>query len=211
MDIDHLRNHFTSTGFTKADLSNDPLEQFAIWFKQAVDIRLFEVNAMNLATVDQNGQPSIRAVLLKSYDERGFVFYTNYNSRKAKAIENNPKVALQFLWASLERQIRIEGLAEKTSIEESTRYFDSRPRDSRIGAWSSEQSKIIPSRSYLDEEFIKNFKKFDNQLIPLPPFWGGYRVKPISYEFWQGRHNRLSDRMLYIKEDGKWVKKRLSP
>lgn len=211
MNIDHLRRQYSMTGFSKADLLNDPLQQFDLWFKQAIDAQIMEVNTMNLATTGINGQPTIRAVLLKSYDERGFVFYTNYESQKAEAIEENPKVSLQFLWIPLERQIRIEGLAEKTSVKESENYFSSRPRDSQISAWTSNQSSIIESRQYLEDQFEKYSEKFNEKTIPLPPFWGGYRIKASSYEFWQGRSNRLHDRVLYIKKDGEWVKNRLAP
>ncbi len=211
MNIDHLRHKYGITGFTKADLLEDPLQQFDLWFKEAVDAQIIEVNTMNLATSGNDGQPAIRAVLLKSYDERGFVFYTNYESRKAKAIEENPKVAVQFLWVSLGRQIRIEGMAKKISTQESEDYFKSRPRDSQISAWASHQSDIVSSRKQLEDEFLKYSEKFHGKPIPLPPFWGGYRIKASSYEFWQGQSNRLHDRVLYKVKDKKWVKNRLAP
>lgn len=211
MNIEHLRHQYSTTGFSKADLFNDPLQQFDLWFKQAIDAQLMEVNSMNLATTDIDGQPTIRAVLLKSYDEHGFVFYTNYESSKAKSIEENPKVALQFLWIPLDRQIRIQGIAEKTSLKESEDYFSTRPRDSQISAWASKQSASIQSRKYLEDQFLKFSEKFKDKPVPLPPFWGGYRIKPLSYEFWQGRSNRLHDRILYTKLNGEWVKNRLSP
>lgn len=211
MNIDHLKHKYSEIGLEKAELDDDPLQQFDIWFKEAINAQIIEVNAMNLATVKNNGQPTLRAVLLKSYDQRGFVFFTNYASKKANDIEKNPQVALQFLWLSLDRQLRIEGSAEKTSIQESQAYFATRHRENQLSAWASAQSRIVPSRKYLDEEFEKMSKNFEGKPVPLPPFWGGYRVKPALYEFWQGRGNRLSDRILYTIEDGKWVKNRLAP
>lgn len=211
MNIDHLRHQYATTGFKKADLLDDPLQQFDLWFKQAIDAQIIEVNTINLATAGKDGQPTVRAVLLKDYDERGFVFYTNYESRKARAIEENPKVSFQILWVPLSRQIRIEGIAEKTSIQESETYFNTRPRDSQISAWASHQSGIIKSRKQLEDDFFKYSEKFHGKPVPLPPFWGGYRIKPSSFEFWQGRPNRLHDRMLYILKDGKWTKNRLAP
>lgn len=211
MNIDHLRYKYETAGLRKADLLENPLQQFGLWFKQAVDAQIIEANTMNLATAGNDDQSTVRAVLLKSYDERGFVFYTNYESRKAKAIGENPKVSLQFLWVPLNRQIRIEGIAEKTSIQESEDYFRSRPRDSQISAWTSHQSAIVSSRKQLEDEFLKYGEKFQGKPIPLPPFWGGYRIIPSSYEFWQGRPNRLHDRILYAIENGKWIKNRLSP
>lgn len=211
MDIDHLKHRYSEKGITKAELSENPFEQFDIWFREAVAAEIEEVNAMNLATVGKDGQPSVRSVLLKSYDERGFVFYTNYNSRKAKNMEENPRVAVQFLWIKLDRQLRIEGIVEKTSVEESEEYFKQRSRESQIGAWASAQSSMIQSRKYLDGEVEKIFKTFEGKTVSLPPFWGGYRIKPITFEFWQGRGNRLSDRILYIKEGKFWTKNRLAP
>lgn len=211
MDINHLKHHYSEKGFRKAELNDNPFEQFDIWFKEAIAAEIKELNAMNLATVGSDKQPSLRAVLLKGYDENGFVFFTNYKSRKAKNIEENPKVALQFLWIQLDRQIRIEGLAEKTSKKESEEYFKKRLRESQLGAWASPQSDIISTREYLDLEVEKIDKKFQGKDITLPPFWGGYRVKPTSFEFWQGRANRLSDRMLYSKKEEVWIKNRLGP
>lgn len=211
MKIDHLQHHYSKKGITKAELSENPFEQFDIWFKEAIVAEIEEVNAMNLATVGKDGQPSIRSVLLKSYDESGFVFFTNYKSRKAKNLEENPKVAVQFLWIKLDRQLRIEGTVEKTSIRESEEYFKQRSRESQLGAWASAQSSIIPSRKYLDEEVEKISKTFEGKLASLPPFWGGYRIKPSTFEFWQGRGDRLSDRILYVKQNEVWVKNRLAP
>lgn len=211
MNIDHLRHHYSEHGLRKGELSDNPFEQFDIWFKEAIAAEIDEVNAMNIATVGKDNQPTVRSVLLKAYNEQGFVFYTNYESRKAKEIEENPKVALQFLWLKLDRQLRIEGIAEKISKKESEEYFETRPRESQLGAWASAQSDVIASRKDLDEAVEKFSKKFEGKPVSLPPFWGGYRVKPTTFEFWQGRGNRLSDRILYIKEAGLWIKKRLSP
>lgn len=211
MNIEHLRHHYSERGFKKAELSDNPFEQFDIWFKEAIAAEIEEVNAMNLATVGVDGQPTVRAVLLKSYDKNGFVFYTNYESRKAKNIAENPKVALQFLWLRLDRQLRVEGIAEKISTKESEEYFKTRSRESQLGAWASAQSRIIESRRSLDEEFEKMIKKFEGKSVSLPPYWGGYRVRPMIFEFWQGRGNRLSDRMLYTKKEEVWIKKRLAP
>lgn len=211
MDINHLKHQYSEKGFRKSDLSDNPFEQFDIWFKEAITAEIEELNAMNLATVGKNGQPSVRAVLLKSYDERGFVFFTNYNSRKARDIEDNPKVAVQFLWLKLDRQVRIEGVVEKTSHSESVAYFKTRMRENQLGAWASSQSDIIDSRKTLDLEVEKIDKQFEGQEVPLPPFWGGYRIKPGCFEFWQGRGNRLSDRFLYSYKEGFWIKNRLAP
>lgn len=211
MNINHLKHHYSEKGLKKADLSDNPFDQFDIWFNEAIAAEILEPNAMNLATVGKDGQPSVRAVLLKAYDPNGFVFFTNYKSRKAKNIEENPKVALQFLWLKLDRQLRIEGIAQKISTKESEDYFKTRSRESQIGAWASPQSDIIYSRKDLDLETEKIAEKFKDKEVTLPPFWGGYRVIPNSLEFWQGRGNRLSDRVLYTKKESIWVKVRLGP
>jgi len=211
MNIDYLRHNYSDRGLSKKELSDNPFEQFDIWFNEAIAARIEEPNSMNLATVSKDGQPSVRAVLLKSYDEHGFVFYTNYESRKAKNIEDNPKVALQFLWITLGRQLRIEGKAEKISTKESKEYFKTRSRESQLGAWASAQSRIINSREDLEKELERVEQNFKDQEVILPSFWGGYRVKPISFEFWQGRSDRLSDRVLYTQREKIWIKNRLAP
>ncbi len=200
MDITHLRQDYCKAGLNRKDLESHPFNQFDKWFKQAQKAQIMEPNAMSLTTVSDNGCPNSRVVLLKKYDEQGFVFFTNYDSQKAKDISHNPQVALLFAWLGLERQIRINGRTEKISVEESYQYFSSRPRGSQIGAWSSPQSEIINSRDTLRSHREKIIKKFDNQDIPLPPNWGGYRVIPHTFEFWQGRTSRLHDRFTYKRD-----------
>ncbi len=212
MDLSTLREEYTRHGLTKKDLDTDPFKQFEKWFQQATDAELPEPNAMSLATASAKGEPSIRTVLLKYFDEKGFVFFTNYESRKAQQIEENPNVALLFLWLPLERQIKIQGTAAKISTAESFDYFTSRPRGSQLGAWCSAQSSVISSRKLLEMKFEELKYKFQHGEIPLPSFWGGYRVKPTRFEFWQGRPNRLHDRFSYTLNDEKnWEIHRLSP
>ena len=190
----------------------NPFKQFELWFRQAFDAKLVEPNAMSLTTVSLDGQPSIRTVLLKEYDESGFVFYTNYESTKARQITENSKVALLFPWLALERQLIIQGTAEKVSAAQSLKYFLSRPRGSQLGAWVSQQSGTISSRSVLEGKLQKIKDKFANGEIPLPGFWGGFRVVPHKLEFWQGRANRLHDRLSYdLDETGDWAISRKSP
>jgi pyridoxamine 5'-phosphate oxidase len=186
------------------------VEQFGRWFTEARAADVAEPNAMTLATVDPSGAPSARIVLLKSFDARGFAFYTNYDSRKGRELADNPHAALQFHWVELERVVRIEGRVEKTSEEESEAYFRSRPLDSRIGAWASPQSQVISSRAVL----VANAAKYGAQFAlnpPKPPHWGGYRLVPDTWEFWQGRKSRLHDRLRYRLADGRWVRERLAP
>jgi len=178
---------------------------------EAISSNLLEPNAMILATANKDGAPSARTVLLKGFDERGFVFYTNYESAKAKNLSENPIASLLFFWAELERQARIEGKVEQVSKADSEEYFRSRPRESQLGAWASKQSSVIASREVLEKKFEEMRKKFEGKEIPLPPFWGGYRVIPQSIEFWQGRESRLHDRICYSFENGKWKIERLSP
>ena len=211
MDIGHFRREYLKSGLEQGDLLADPVEQFSLWFNQAKDTDIPDPNAMVLATVSGDGQPSQRTVLLKYYDARGFVFFTNQKSRKAREIEENPKVNLHFIWLELERQISIAGIASPITPAESARYFMTRPRDSQIAAWVSNQSSRISSRQFLLQAFQEMKRKFANGDIPLPSFWGGYRVNPTSIEFWQGRENRLHDRFLYTSSAGTWEVERLAP
>ena len=211
--LHEYRKEYSQGGLSIAEVLPDPLEQFNLWFDQAVMAELPEPNAMTLATADLEGNVSARIVLLKEVDSKGFVFYSNYTSKKAKDIEENPKVSLVFLWLELERQVRIEGFTEKVSEKESDEYFISRPRESQLGAWVSEQSTEIPGRDVLVENFRKIKNKFKDKSIPRPDFWGGYRVIPEMVEFWQGRPGRLHDRIRYIKSEDKntWKRIRLAP
>jgi pyridoxamine 5'-phosphate oxidase len=212
VDASSLRQEYTSAGLDKADVDPDPIVQFHEWFENAVDADLHEPNAMILATAAEDGRPSARTVLLKGYDERGFVFYTNYEGRKADEIEVNPMCALLFYWGELERQIRIEGRASRLSSEESDAYFAGRPRGSRLGAWASEQSRPVEDRSILEERVRALEAEYEGREIPRPPFWGGYRVEPDTIEFWQGRESRLHDRLVYYhRSGGRWKIVRLQP
>ena len=201
--------------YERAELSEDashadPLAQFAQWLQEAIAAQVPEPNAMTLATVGHDLRPSTRVVLIKGYDARGIVWYTNYDSRKGQELAGNPYAALQFHWVELERVVRIEGRVEKTSAEESDAYFASRPLDSRIGAWASPQSQVIAGRSVL----VANAAKYGAQFMlkpPRPPHWGGYRLKPDQWEFWQGRKSRLHDRLRYRLDGGEWVRERLAP
>jgi pyridoxamine 5'-phosphate oxidase len=192
-------------------MNADPVAQFSTWFTQATDVGLHEPNAMTLATVDETGMPYQRTVLLKYYDGGGFVFFTNYASRKARQMELNPRVSLLFPWITLERQVIIQGTVEKISSAESLKYFVSRPRESQIGAWVSNQSEVITSRKFLMQKLAEIKEKFSHGEIPLPSFWGGYRVVPQTIEFWQGGPARLHDRFLYRKDNSTWAIDRLSP
>ncbi len=218
MRTDHLdinpearRNALMDRGLAHSELDPDPIRQFQKWYELAISTALPEPNAMSLATVATNGQPSLRTVLLKLYDERGFVFFTNYESRKSQEIGQNPQVALLFPWVALARQVQIRGRAERISTAESLAYFLSRPRGSQIGAWSSPQSQVIRSRSLLESKVAEMKRKFAEGEIPLPDFWGGYRVVPDLIEFWQGRESRLHDRFCYRRESDGWQIDRLAP
>jgi len=211
-NVADLRREYTTRGLHKEDLLPSPFEQFRKWFKEAQDAELLEPNAMSLATAGVNGRVTARTVLLKAFDERGFVFFTNYESAKAKQLAENPQAALLFPWLALERQVTISGPVERISTAESLAYFASRPFGSRLGAWISQQSKVIPSRKLLEMKFEEMRKKFANGEVPLPSFWGGYRVVPETIEFWQGAASRLHDRFQYSKNvNGEWVIERLSP
>jgi pyridoxamine 5'-phosphate oxidase len=211
MDVSSLRQEYTNAGLHEADVDQDPILQFHAWFENAIDADLHEPNAMILATATRDGGPSARTVLLKGYDERGFVFYTNYEGRKADDLEANPACALLFYWGELARQVRIEGQAVRLSEEESDAYFASRPRGSRLGAWASEQSSPVENRSVLEERVRALETEYEGREIPRPPFWGGYRVLPETVEFWQGRENRLHDRLVYKRSGEGWKIVRLQP
>lgn len=206
-----LRREYSSHSLNENDVERDPFVQFQRWLQEAITAELLEPNAMALATSTPSGKPSARIVLLKGFDERGLVFFTNYASRKAEELKENPHAALLFFWAGLERQVRIEGIVEKITHTESEEYFATRPLESRIGAWASKQSAVIESRAALQEKFDELRAHFANQEIPLPPFWGGFRLAPLMFEFWQGRENRLHDRIRYNKQDSRWIIERLSP
>jgi len=211
MDLAAFRKEYSSRGLRREELNPDPVAQFSQWFEQATELEVHEPNAMTLATVDATGMPYQRTVLLKYYDQHGFVFFTNYGSRKAAQIAANPKVSLLLPWITLERQVIIQGHAEKISTAESLRYFASRPRESQIGAWVSNQSEVITSRKFLMQKLAEIRDKFTHGEIPLPSFWGGYRVVPEAIEFWQGGPARLHDRFLYQKKGAGWEIERLSP
>ncbi len=212
MNIQGLRKNYDNPVLSRDMLAADPFDQFERWFNEACSAELSEPNAMTLATVSPDGQPSLRTVLLKFFDRQGFVFFTNYSSRKAHEIEGNPQVALLFPWVKLARQVAVTGIAEKVSATESARYFASRPRESQMGAWISKQSSVLTSRQMLMMEFDKIKTKFLKGEIPLPDFWGGYRVRPKTVEFWQGQTSRLHDRFVYTPtDDGLWSIQRLAP
>lgn len=211
MDLADFRKEYSDRGLHRADLDDDPIGQFAAWFRQATELGVHEPNAGTLATVDTEGMSYQRTVLLKYFDAEGFVFFTNYGSRKARQISANPRVSILFPWITLERQVIIQGNAEKISTAESLRYFSSRPRDSQIGAWVSNQSEVITSRKFLLQKLAEIRDKFQHGEIPLPSFWGGYRIRPVNIEFWQGGPARLHDRFLYSRASGNWEIERLSP
>ena len=213
MDIGHFRQEYSLEGLRRKQLNSDPFKQFELWFQQACSANLPEPNAMSLATVSATGEPSQRIVLLKYFDRQGFVFFTNYESKKARQIEANTQVSLLFFWIALERQVQIAGNATKISTAESLKYFTTRPRGSQIGAWCSQQSTVISSRQMLEMKFDEIKRKFHNKEIPIPSAWGGYRVVPHSFEFWQGRQNRLHDRFLYsrLNAESAWEIQRLAP
>ena len=205
-----LRKSYEREKLEEADVAQDPLEQFTRWMQQAIDAQIPEPNAMTLATVSAENRPSTRPVLIKGCDERGIVWYTNYESRKARQISKNPWASLQFHWVELERVVRIEGKVEKVSPEESEAYYRSRPLDSRIAAWASPQSEVIADRKALEKR-VEEFNQKFGENPPLPPNWGGLRLVPERWEFWQGRKNRLHDRIVYRREKGNWIRERLAP
>jgi pyridoxamine 5'-phosphate oxidase len=209
-EIQELRRQYSKGSLSVKNVSKDPFKQFEKWFAEVLTSGFLEPNAMTVATSTPQGKPSARVVLLKGIDQDGFIFYTNYKSRKGKELEENPYASLLFYWDKLERQIRIDGKVEKVTEKESTEYFDTRPYKSRIGAWASKQSSVIDDRSVIVKEFLKYMVKFRTH-VPLPPVWGGYRVLPESFEFWQGRPNRLHDRIRYTKQKKAWKIERLAP
>lgn len=213
MDIGHVRHDFDShPPLLEENLADDPLQQFERWFKEALDSGIAEPNAFVLATVGACGMPSQRTVLLKYFDEHGFVFYTNYGSRKAQEMAGNAQVSMLFPWLALQRQVKIQGRVEKVSREQTLRYFLSRPRDSQLGAWTSVQSRVIDSRAMLLNQWAKMKEKFARGEVPLPDFWGGYRIVPTLFEFWQGQPSRLHDRFEYTpSDDNAWQRARLAP
>ena len=213
MNLAELRRSYALESLLESDVRPHPFEQFRYWFNEALNSSLPEPNAMTLATATAQGHPSARTVLLKGLDERGFVFYTNYESRKGEDLDENPQAALLFTWLELERQIRIEGRVEKVSAAEAEAYFVSRPRGSQIGAWASPQSRVIPDREFLEQKVVEAEASFaGKETLPLPPYWGGYRVIPTEIEFWQGRENRLHDRIVYVLQaEGNWLIERLAP
>lgn len=210
--INKLRHDFSHASLSEGDVSKSAIKQFEVWFKEAVHAKVPEANAMVLSTVGKNGMPSARVLLLRNFDEKGFVFYTNYNSQKADEMSANSNACITFFWAELERQVRIEGVVEQQSSSESDKYFESRPRGSKLGAWVSPQSEKIDSRTFIDEKLKEYEKKFPGENVPRPPFWGGYVLKPSKIEFWQGRPSRLHDRIVYEKDkEGEWKIYRLAP
>src|SRR5438876_3642618 len=211
MRLDDLRHKYVEKALDEKDIFKNPFEQFALWYKEAQKPGLFEANAMTLATATKGGKPSARIVLLKSFNDAGFIFYTNYKSRKCGELEENPQAALLFFWAELRRQVRVEGRVEKISRNKSEEYFHTRPHDAQIGAWASLQSSIIESRNALMEKFYEFRKKFADKDVPLPDYWGGFILVPESLEFWQGRENRLHDRIRYTRTHKTWRIERLAP
>ena len=210
MDVAHLRLDYARESLTERDVDPDPILQFEKWFEEALHAGLIEPNAMTLATSTRDGHPSARVVLLKGADANGFVFFTDYRSRKGAELDTNPHVSLCFWWDALQRQVRISGTAVRVSREETAAYFHTRPHGSRVGAWASQQSATLASREMLEKEVERLERAYPDD-VPLPPHWGGYRVTPASLEFWQGRPSRLHDRIVYTRDGGKWRIGRLSP
>jgi len=212
MKIADIRTEYKQQSLQEKDVDQNPIKQFEKWWNDAVRADIDEVNAMTLATASSSGLPAARIVLLKGYDEKGFVFFSNYESFKGMQLDENPRACLVFFWKELERQVRITGLVEKTTAAESDSYYNSRPGSSRIGAWASPQSRVIGNREWLEQNEKKYKQKFTEDNIPRPVYWGGYRVKPITIEFWQGRASRLHDRIQYtLEETGNWQIERLAP
>jgi len=209
--IAHMRRNYTRDGLLEKDVSKSAIEQFSNWFKEARNSKVIEPNAMTLATADKSGLASARIVLLKSFDEKGFIFFTNYESRKGKEIAETKKGTLLFFWDILERQIRIEGKIKKIPTKDSEAYFHSRPFESQIGAIASNQSYAIKSRNELEKKYTELLEKYKGQIVPMPKHWGGYILEPTKIEFWQGRASRLHDRILYTKKNKTWKIERLSP
>jgi pyridoxamine 5'-phosphate oxidase len=211
LSIASIRREYSLAGLRRKDLDPDPTRQFQKWFQEALDVQQLEPNAMTLATADKEGRPSARTVLLRCADEKGFAFYTNYESRKGRELALNPHAALVFFWAQIERQVCITGKVSRLSLPESKKYYVSRPAGSRLAAWVSKQSEVIPNREVLDDGLKKVTAQYLDKEIPMPDYWGGFILMPQTIEFWQGRPNRLHDRFQYRKEKGGWVIERLSP
>lgn len=211
--IRKLRSDYSRMELNESEIAKDPVFQFELWMKEALAANVSEPHAMALSTVSADGKPSSRIVLLRGFSAQGFVFYTNYNSKKGMDIAKNPYASLNFFWPQIERQVRVEGRLEKVSSETSEKYFNSRPRESKIGAWVSEQSQVIKSREVLENKFAELSAKYPAEKVPCPPFWGGYLLKPSVIEFWQGRPNRLHDRILFTLSDDEisWNLQRLAP
>jgi pyridoxamine 5'-phosphate oxidase len=206
-----LRREYASRALTEADALDDPIDQFSLWFGEVLKSELLDANAMTLATASADATPAARIVLLKGFDDKGFVFFTNYESAKARDLEQNPRACLLMFWAELERQVRVTGRVARTSAQESETYFQSRPFESQVGAWASAQSRTIADRAGLESRYGELAAKYAGGPVPLPPFWGGYRLAPDSIEFWQGRKSRLHDRLLYKRQGGTWTRSRLAP
>jgi pyridoxamine 5'-phosphate oxidase len=212
MPLADLRKDYSLAGLTEKEVARDPFRQFEKWFQEAEAAKIPEPNAMTLATATRDGRPSARTILLKGLDGRGFVFYSNYESRKGRELDGNPRATLLFPWIALERQVIVEGVVAKVAREESEAYFHSRPRMSQLAAWASQQSSIISSRAVLEDSLKALDKKYAGQEVPLPPQWGGWRLTPETVEFWQGRRSRLHDRLRFRREkDGSWLVERLAP
>jgi pyridoxamine 5'-phosphate oxidase len=211
MILADLRKDYSLAGLAEKDLARDPFRQFEKWFAEAEAAKIVEPNAMVLSTAARDGRPSSRTVLLKAVDGRGFVFYSNYESRKGRELEANARATLLFPWIAMERQILVEGAVSKVAREESEAYFHSRPRASQLGAWVSAQSTIIPDRRVLDDSLKALEQKYAGQEVPMPPYWGGWRLAPEAVEFWQGRRNRLHDRLRFRREKDAWIIERLAP
>lgn len=211
LNINDLRKDYRLKSLDLSDLNSNPFLQFHAWFEEARQVQSLELNAMVVATASREGRPSCRTLLLKQIDDKGFIFFTNYDSRKGRELAQNPFACATFYWAEIERQVILDGKIEKLSRQESETYFASRPRESQLGAWASHQDQILNSRKELEEAYHHFEKVFENQVVPMPPYWGGYRLLPERFEFWQGRMNRLHDRFRYLLKGNEWQIDRLAP